>query len=248
MTSPQNVVIIGGHGHIALRLARLLSPTHSVTSLIRDPSHAADIKETGAHPLLLSLEHNTSHDFTQLFQQKDVDVVVFSAGAGGKGGEERTKRVDYEGAVKIFDAIEAVHGDKKPRLILVSAIDIRHPDLVPPHYNEADKEVSDWLRDKIAAYMQWKYEADKDLVERTAFSWTILRPGTLTHEPGRGTACIGRTHITESISRDDVATVLALLVDRPDAAGLALDLVGGDDAIEQTLDAAIKLGETDWLG
>lgn len=66
--------------------------------------------------------------------------------------------------------------------------------------NEADKEVSDWLRDKIAAYMQWKYEADKDLVERTAFSWTILRPGTLTHEPGVGKACIGRTHITESIA------------------------------------------------
>lgn len=38
------------------------------------------------------------------------------------------------------------------------------------------------------------------------------------------------------------------MVDRPDAAGLALDLVGGDDPIEQALDAAIKLGETDWLG
>lgn len=69
--------------------------------------------------------------FAQLFT--GVDVVYFSAGAGGKGGEERTRKVDYEGAVKVFDAIEAVQGDK-PRLILVSAIDIRDPEKVPAHY------------------------------------------------------------------------------------------------------------------
>lgn len=41
--------------------------------------------------------------------------------------------MDYEGAVKVFDAIEGVKGSK-PRLILVSAIDIRDPDKVPAHY------------------------------------------------------------------------------------------------------------------
>jgi hypothetical protein len=42
--------------------------------------------------------------------------------------------------------------------------------------------------------------------------------------------------------------VLALLVDREDAAGLAIDLVGGDSNIVTALDAAIKKGETDFLG
>jgi hypothetical protein len=41
--------------------------------------------------------------------------------------------VDYEGALKVFDAIEGVKASK-PRLILVSAIDIRDPDKVPAHY------------------------------------------------------------------------------------------------------------------
>lgn len=48
--------------------------------------------------------------------------------------------------------------------------------------------------------------------------------------------------------RDDVALTLALLADRPDAAGLAIDLTVGDTNIEEGLDAFIKKGETDFLG
>lgn len=42
--------------------------------------------------------------------------------------------------------------------------------------------------------------------------------------------------------------MLALLVDRIDAAGLALDLVGGKSELEEALDKAIKKGESDFLG
>jgi uncharacterized protein YbjT (DUF2867 family) len=90
-----------------------------------------DIKAASATPLLLSLEESAVGDFTAAFQ--GVDVVYFSAGAGGKGGEERTKSVDYEGALKVFDAIEGVQGTR-PRLILVSAIDLRDPEKIPAHY------------------------------------------------------------------------------------------------------------------
>ena len=48
--------------------------------------------------------------------------------------------------------------------------------------------------------------------------------------------------------RDDVALTLSLLADRPDAAGLAIDLVGGEDKIEDALDTFIKKGETAWVG
>lgn len=125
--SPNSIVC-----QVALRLARLLTAAnHTVTSIIRDPAHESDITDLGAKPALVSLEDAPASDFTKLFT--GLDVVYFSAGAGGKGGEERTKKVDYEGAVKIFDAIEAVEGEK-PRLILVSAIDVRDPDKIPAHY------------------------------------------------------------------------------------------------------------------
>jgi hypothetical protein len=82
-------------------------------------------------PLVLSIEDSPAADFTKAFE--DQHVVVWSAGAGGQGGPERTTKVDYEGAVKVYDAIEAVHGDK-PRLVVVSAVDVGNPDVIPPHY------------------------------------------------------------------------------------------------------------------
>lgn len=122
------------------------------------------------------------------------------------------------------------------------------------------------MRKAIPAYVDYKYQADKDLVLRTAFKWSILRPGGLSNDPGTGKASVGRTHLRPTISvcflstpdilyfvddllqRDDVALTLALLAERPDAAGLAIDLVGGEDDIEGALDEFIKKGETDWLG
>ncbi|KAG2005548.1 hypothetical protein CC2G_001944 [Coprinopsis cinerea AmutBmut pab1-1] len=247
-----NVVIIGGHGKVSLRLARLLSNAgNKVTSVIRDASQNKAIEEVGAKPHVISLEDAPVSDFSKLFAETKADVVYFSAGAGGKGGEERTKKVDYEGAVKIFDAIEGVKsqgGDKTPRLILVSAVDIRNPDKIPEHYNEDDIRQSERVRKVIPAYMHWKYEADKNLVQRTAFKWTILRPGGLTDNPGTGTASIGRTHLGHVISRDDVALALFHLLNREDASGLAIDFVGGDTPIKDGLDTFIAKGVTDWLG
>ena len=118
---------------ISLRLARLLSARANtrVTSIFRDAQHSAEVAATGASPVVLSLEDDPTEKFTSVFEGKE--VVYFSAGAGGKGGPERTTKVDYEGALKVFDAIELVKGTK-PRLILVSAIDVRDRSIAPPHY------------------------------------------------------------------------------------------------------------------
>lgn len=116
-----------------MRLARLLSAKddYEVTSIIRNHEHVKEITDTGAKAHLLSLEDDDPAQFTEVFE--DAQIVYFSAGAGGKGGPERTKKVDYEGALKVFDAIENVSGTK-PFLILVSAIDVRNPDIIPEHY------------------------------------------------------------------------------------------------------------------
>lgn len=116
-----------------MRLARYLTPkpSYNVISLIRNANQSQDITATGASPEVISLEDDPKEKFAGIFEGSD--VVYFSAGAGGSGGPERTKKVDYEGALKVFDAIELVKGGK-PRLILVSAIDIRDPNIIPSHY------------------------------------------------------------------------------------------------------------------
>ncbi|KAF6744885.1 NADH(P)-binding-domain-containing protein [Ephemerocybe angulata] len=248
----KNITIIGGHGKVALRLARLLSTANkTVHSVIRDEAQSDGIRRAGAKPVVLSLENDSTDKFTKQFADTKTDLVYFCAGAGGKGGKERTKKVDYEGAVKIFDAIEGVKqqgAQKNPRLVLVSAIDIRNPDKIPEHYDEEDRKMSETFRGTIGDYMHWKYEADKDLVQRKAFDWTILRPGILSDEPGTGKASVGRTHLSPPIARDDVALALFLLSDRPEAAGLSIDLVGGETPVIEGLDAFISRGVTDWLG
>jgi len=242
------VVIVGGHGKIAQRAAKLLSANHQVVSIIRDQSHAKDLTKLSSKitPLVLSLEDSPVAKFTEVFT--GAKSVIFSAGAGGKGGPERTKKVDYEGALKIFDAIEAVQTSPKPHLILVSAIGTGDPNKVPEHYNEEDKKAAEQTRATIGTYLHYKTLADENLINRKSFPWTILRPTTLTDDPGTGKATIGRTNLRPAISRADVAEALALLVDRPDAAGLAIDMIGGDTTVSQGLDTFIKKGVTDWLG
>nr|BAL02923.1 hypothetical protein [Pholiota nameko] len=232
----KKVVIVGGHGNTSMRLTKLLTPHHSVTSIIRRPSQQNDIKNLSATPLVLSVSDSPVASFTQAFQ--GADVVYFSCG----GGWSEMKQVDYEGAVKVADAIEAVEG-KKPLFILVSSIDSRDPNVVPPHYNVEDVAFSKQVRNVLGYYLKWKFEADKNIAKRTAFKWIILRPGELTDGPGKAKASLGRTHMTTSISRQDVAHALALLVDREDAAGLVIDMVGGSTPIQDGLDAYIKKGE-----
>jgi len=99
--------------------------------------HEQDIRDIPATPLLLSLEDASAINYSKAF--KGDHVVYFSAGAGVGGEEERTKKVDYEGALKVFGAIER---PLKPRLILVSALDIRDPGKISVHYVSIDFIVS----------------------------------------------------------------------------------------------------------
>ena len=55
------------HHHEVMRLAKLLSSTHAITSIVRDPSQEKDIKDVSATLLVLSLEDSpAAADFSQL--------------------------------------------------------------------------------------------------------------------------------------------------------------------------------------
>jgi hypothetical protein len=66
--------------------------------------------------------------------------------------------------------------------------------------DQADIEASKQIRKIYGSYFHWKYEADKNLVRRDTFKWTIIRPGAFNEEPGKGRLSIGRTHVTGSIA------------------------------------------------
>ncbi|KAI0781808.1 hypothetical protein C8Q75DRAFT_568756 [Abortiporus biennis] len=236
--SSKVVTIVGGHGQTAIRVAKLLSPIHKVTSIIRNPAQIPDIRKVNCIPLLLFLETDPVSKFTEAFN--DSDIVVFAAA----GASVRSmKAVDYEGALKVFDAIEGVERQEKPRLVLISSIDVRSdPETFPDYYTKEDISTSKSFHSSFREYFKWKYEADKNRAHRDSFKWTIVRPGILNSGPGTGKGVIGRTSI-RNVTRDDVASLVALIVDKPEAAGLIVDVIGGDTPLQQALDAAVKSGE-----
>ena len=99
-----NVVIVGGHGKIGMRLAKLLADRgDSPRGIIRKTEQAADLEAIGAEPIVLDIEN--VDDISDGLA--GADAVVFAAGAGPGSGPARKRTVDYGGAVKLADAAKA---------------------------------------------------------------------------------------------------------------------------------------------
>ncbi|BGP54572.1 hypothetical protein JCM8202_004946 [Rhodotorula sphaerocarpa] len=252
-----NLVIVGGSGKVAKLFSQLAVPAgYAVTSLVRSRDHFDAIKQTGATPALLDLE---SAGVTQLAETlKEADGVLFAAGAGGKGGKERTKAVDEDGAIKVFDALERISSTKKPYLILVGALDTRDTSQAPPaHYTEKDIEGSKKAHEAIGAYYDAKLAADTNLSRRTTFPWTVVRPGHLLDQEATGQITAGKTGMG-GITRADVAASILALFDlalkgsestsSPAGAGLAIDIIqqgteGNDLPVTEAIKQAVQKRE-----
>ena len=202
-----------------------------MTSVIRSEAQAGDIRNLGGTPVVHSLETATVQSLVDLLSPAP-EAVVWAAGAGGKGGADRTRKVDYEAAVKIFDAAEKA-GVKN--LLMLSAIDVRDREkAAPEHYDDNDLKASDAVWNSIPAYMQAKFDADKNLSSRTSFPWTMLRPGRLVDDRGKGKINLGKSHMGQ-VSREDVAATMIALLERPDAKYLSFDMTEGDQDIEDAV-------------
>ena len=69
----------------------------------------------------------------------------------------------------------------------------------------------------------------------SGLSYTIVRPGGLTDEPGTGLVRLG-THVERGeIPREDVAATLLAVLETPGAIGKTFDLVSGETPIEEAV-------------
>jgi uncharacterized protein YbjT (DUF2867 family) len=213
-----DVAIAGGHGQIGRRLARLLAARGDrVRGLIRNPDHSDDLRSDGAEPVVCDLESASVDEVASAVS--GADAVVFAAGAGPGSGAERKLTVDRDGAVKL---IEGAQSAGVPRYVIVSSVGAESP--------PDDDNV-------FSVYLRAKAEADQALMASDR-DWTVVRPGMLTDGPGTGRARVQQEPIRAEVPRDDVAAVLAAVVDESRAVGKVLYVVGGDDPIEDALLAA----------
>lgn len=97
-------LIFGGSGKVARCLTKLLrsqNPPWTVYSIIRSQEQFSSLKELGAEPIVQSIEESSVSDLSATISKSNPDVIVWSAGAGGKGGPHRTDAVDRVGAIKV---------------------------------------------------------------------------------------------------------------------------------------------------
>jgi uncharacterized protein YbjT (DUF2867 family) len=210
------IVIAGAHGQIGIRLVRLLAARgDEAVGLIRNPDHADDVSAAGATPLICDLETASADEVAQAVGA--VDVAVFAAGAGAGSGAERKLTMDRDGAIKLLKASEAAAA----RYLVVSSVGAESPP-------SGDGVFEIYLRAK----------ADADAaVAASERPWVIIRPGPLTDEPGTGHVRIGTDPFRDTVTRDDVAAVLAAVIADPAVDRKILYLSGGDVPIAEALAA-----------
>ena len=218
------IVIAGGHGQVGLRLGRLLADAaHTAVGLVRDPSQIDDLREARMTPIVLDLEDSSLDDVAGVLL--GADAVVFAAGAGPGSGVARKDSVDRGAAVLLADACERA---EVGRYLLLSSMGVEQVrDGAPP----------DGVDEVFLAYLRAKLAAEDDVRSR-ALDWTVLRPGRLTDEPGTGRVRLAEQVDSGEVPRDDVAAVLAGLVEEPGSAGAVLELVGGDTPVADAVAAA----------
>ncbi|WP_455843635.1 NAD(P)H-binding protein [Pantoea agglomerans] len=210
------VFIIGGAGNIGRRLASLLAANgHVARPLFRKAEQEQPLRELGAEPVNGDL---TALDATSLAAlMAGSDVVVFTAGAGGKGGEAMTNAIDGKG---LTTAVAAAQQAGISRFLLVSA------------FPEAGRNKN--LSATFENYMRVKKAADVELAQ-SDLDWVILRPGTLTDEQGSGLVRAGLAIPYGDIPRDDVAATLAEIIAQPAISRMIIELTGGELPVREAV-------------
>jgi uncharacterized protein YbjT (DUF2867 family) len=211
------IAIVGGHGKIARLLIPLLAARgHVPVALTRNPAHADTVGPLGATWRHWDIEDSDPADDVEVF--RGVDVVVFSAGGGPDGRADRKRTVDLGGSLRSQRAALAVG---IARFVQVSAIRVDQP--------------ADPSRGPVwAAYVAAKREADEAL-RASGLDWTILRPGSLSDDPGTGLVHLGTEVPPASVPRADVAAALAAVIDEDRSTGRQWDLVGGNVPVDEAI-------------
>jgi len=210
------IVIVGGHGKVALRLTSLLNARgDQVTSLIRNPDHAAGVTSAGGNPVVADVETMTEEELSA--QLSGHDAIVWSAGAGG-GNPDRTYAVDRDAAIRSMSAAASAG---VTRYVMVSYLGARADHGVDPS-------------NSFYAYAEAKAAAD-DHLQQTSLDWTVLGPGGLTLDPGTGRIAVGFELQGGKVSRDDVAAVAAAVLADDSTIGKTIPFIGGDTPIDEAL-------------
>lgn len=173
-------------------------------------------------------------------------LLLFTTGAGGKGGPERTYAIDQDAAKHFISASFSHPGVSK--FLLISHLGSRRnkpswmSDEDWAHIVHLDTQV-------LPTYAKAKLEADEYFTALAAkrkregrpghFQAILLRPGLLTDHKATGKVSLGKTSAQGTVTREDVAIVADKLLARADTQGW-IDLLNGDEPIDEAIERVVQ--------
>ena len=147
---------------------------------------------------------------------KDCQALYFVAGSRGKD----LLQTDVYGAIKLMEASQKVGLN---RFMMLSSLFALEP--------------TKWQLPGLNQMMDYnisKFLADHYLIHQTKLDYTILQPGALVESEAKGkVAFYPETLGSNSIK--DVARVLALLLEHPQASKKVITMIEGEQPIEEAL-------------
>lgn len=203
ITTNTRVLVIGGSGKVASIAIPQYADDYEITAMLRREEKAEEAIENGATPLVQDVTTVSADQWAALV--RDFDVVVWTAGNGGRAGADVTYAVDRDAALECIKGLEKVQDevgkDRAPRLIMVSYMGSLD--------NETDDEGA-WL-----AYVESKKTVDKRLLD-SDLNYIILAPTLLTLDPAQGISVTENTpeKAGEKTSRELVGQVIFELAGR----------------------------------
>ena len=207
------IIIIGGHGKVALLLTPLLvGRGDDVSAVVRNPDHLEEVAMAGAAPLLADVESLSTEKIAELFAGQD--AIIWSAGAAGD--RTRTYAVDRDAAIRTMDAA-ALAGVRRYVMVSYSGSRVDHG--VP--------EDNSFFR-----YAEAKAAADEHL-RASGLDYTILGPSSLTLEPATGRISLSEN--SGSVSRGNVAEVIAAALEQPATIGRTIRFNDGETPIAEAI-------------
>lgn len=249
-----NVLLLGGHGKVAQHLTPLLlRRSWNVTSIIRTQEQVPAVQAlapsqntaTGhLNVLVRSLEDIKSESQARsLIDEVRPDYIVWSAGAGGKGGPARTFAIDRDAAIHFIRAA-AEESSGVRRFLLISYLGSRRTK--PAWWSEESwQEMKKINESSLKTYYEAKLAADEVLYELgkkggKRFVGIDLRPGFLSDEKARKVE-LGKTKASGgSVSRESVAQVADQLLASDEIGNVWLDLLDGDEDIASAVRRVVR--------
>lgn len=205
----QNILVIGANGTTGRIISKILrdSTEFKPYAMIRKDIQKPFFENQGIETRIGDLEE----DFSDAF--KNMDKVIFAAGAGGGAEEEKTIAVDQKGAIR---SVELAKVHKLQKFVMLSSMGTDNPSSV----------------EGLELYLKCKKAAD-DFLRESKMVYTIVQPGGLTNEKGTEKVEIAKKlKKMGQIPREDVAHALVYALELERTKNTSFEMISGEDDLK----------------